>query len=436
VGDGHAEMILAQVREESDHYEGVDKVSDHEMHGGDASVSDRLAALKIKLNQSRGTKESAADRSGAEGKGSTSSSSSRGLDRTCEDDVDILEEETVTRHGITASPKDQEMFDQLRVELEHVRTERDTLHKEYMEKIDMMKIEYDGIVRELQRERDERQKEVDGLRKHMMEIQQVQNSGSEDVEQALMKSNMELKFAKDQLHRLKSQMIASQDEQEDQIRWRVEEELRSRLEMPQMRDEQLVHDLEIALDKVQQSEKELEHLKVSFEAKEEELKNMQIALEELSYESEATEKLRMQVRSLEATVRSKDAEVEIAHNRCIECETQAKEALEQLGREKKKAAAAREAEGAARQEMISLQVSYNDLALRMKGADNHKTYDRSLILNMLKDMASMRHSQAIKKAISMLSLTDEECTFVLGDDSSLANNWVTFLESQVNEDSI
>lgn len=413
----------------------------------EVSVSDRLAALKMKLNQSR-TDGTAAHNGEVHGQ------------KEVEDGRQIaalqqqLEKEVAKNNHILG------LYEEQREELEQLQMQRDSLQRESEERMDAMKKTYDDTVHGLQRQLDAPSEhgEVMELRNQIKEMQceierlqsesretQASNSGVEDLEQALVKSTMELKFAKDQLHRLKSQMITSQDEQEEEIRWRVEAEVTSRLEqmgihpdgeMP-VRDEQLVHDLEIALDRIQQADKEVEHLREALEGKEAELKNMQIALGDLSYESEAAEKLRVQVRALEASMRSKDDEVEQSKIRCKDYESQTKKALEQLGQEKKKAAAAREAEGAARQEMISLQVSYNDLALKLQGGDNQKTYDRSFVVKLVKDMASLRHSQAIKKAIQVLSLTNEEQTFVLGDNStSLANNWVTFLESQVEDDSI
>ena len=413
----------------------------------EVSVSDRLAALKMKLNQSR-TDGTAAHNEEVRGQKEV------GDDGQLAALQEQLEKEVAKNNHILG------LYEEQREELEQLQMQRDSLQRESEERSNAMKKTYDDMVHEMQRQLDARSEhdEVMELRNQIKEMQceierlqsesretQASNSGVEDVEQALVKSTMELKFAKDQLHRLKSQMITSQEEQEEEIRWRVEAEVTSRLEqmgihpdgeMP-VRDEQLVHDLEIALDRIQQAEKEVDHWKEALEVKDTELKNMQIALGDLSYESEAAEKLRVQVRSLEAAMRSKDDEVEQSKIRCQEYESQTKKALEQLGQEKKKAAAAREAEGAARQEMISLQVSYNDLALKMQGGDNRKTYDRSFVVKLLKDMASLRHSQAIKKAIQVLSLTDEEQTFVLGDNSSsLANTWVTFLESQVEDDSV
>lgn len=413
----------------------------------EVSVSDRLAALKKKLNQSRTDGTVARD-------GEVHGQKEVGDDGQIAALEEQLEKEVAKNNHILG------LYEEQREELEQLQMQRDSLQRESEERINAMKKTYDDTVHELQRQLDARSEhhEVMELRNQLKEMQceierlqsesretQASNSGVEDLEQALVKSTMELKFAKDQLHRLKSQMITSQDEQEEEIRWRVETEVTSRLEqlgihpdgeMP-VRDEQLVHDLEIALDRIQQAEKEVDHWKEALEAKEAELKNMQIALGDLSYESEAAEKLRVQVRSLEASMRSKDDEVEESKRKCKEYESETKKAVEQLGQEKKKAAAARDAEGAARQEMISLQVSYNDLALKLQGADNRKTYDRSFVVHMLKDMASLRHSQAIKKAIQVLSLTDEEQTFVLGDNSSsLANTWVTFLESQVEDDSV
>lgn len=451
----------------------------------EASVSDRLAALKVKLQQSR---QHSSD-SHHDVPNSIINHDVTNVDEDGVKSVHVSEEFTGGEHNRVQGTLEAKvmalqgqlerevaknghiigLYEDQRDQLEQLQKEHDIMGRDAAEQIEGMRQKYDGVVRrmqDLERELHAQQSDlaaqnqiIEANRALEMQVKdlksEIQRLGKgnetrhahsdspDDLRQELVKSNTELKFAKDQLQRLKSQMVAAQDDVEDQIRWRVDAEVKLRLEelgigphgeMP-VRDAQLLGDLEIALEKIQESDKELEHLKTVVHAKEAELRNMQIALSELSYESETAEKLRVQVRSLEDRMRSKDDEVEAAKLNCMEFEKKAMHALEQLAEEKRKAAAAREAEGTARQEMISLQISYNDLASKLKGADNIKTYDRAFLIKLLKDMASLRHSQAIQTAAQALSLTEDERTFVMGDSSSsFADTWVNFLESQVKDD--
>lgn len=449
------ETSLEEGSEANQHRVGLTSNQD----GCEPSVSDRLAALKMKLKQSH---HGEAEGYGGEEKRSNSDDGkNRDLNAQHVDASILTELRRQLEKEVSKNSHLVALYEEQREELENMQAEHDRVQQEAREQVDTMNKKYAAMAHDLESQIEENrsmkeqgpgnvtelQERVKELQDQLDQLESEKHHGTasrlEDLEQALTKSNTELKFAKDQLHRLKSQMISTQDEEENQIRWRVEAEVALRLEQlgispdgkVPVRDAQLLEDLEIALHKVQESEKEVCHLKEVLERREMEMKNMEIALGELRYESEAAENLRIQVRSLEAKMQSKNDEVEEAKAKCTEYERQANAALEQLAQEKKKAAAARDAEGAARQEMISLQVAYNDLALKMKGSDNHKTYDRSLIVKMLKDMASLRHSQAIKKAVQTLSLTQEERIYVLGDNtSSLASNWVTFLESQVEDD--
>lgn len=258
---------------------------------------------------------------------------------------------------------------------------------------------------------------------------------------ALEKSQMELEVAKSQLNRLKAQMMALQEEEEEKIQWRVDAEVKLRMDElgissnSNVKDSQLEHDLEIAVDKAQEFEKEASYWQSVAHAKEVELSNMQRALDDLSYESETAEKLRVEVRVLSKKLSDMESRVEQYKDKCSTCEAEARMAEQMMAEEKKKAAAAREAEGAARQEMISLQLAYNGIANKLNNVDNDRIFQREFIVDLVKQMASMRHSQALKKAAHVLSLTEAEQKYVFGDDSgSLANTWVTFLQSQVKEE--
>lgn len=312
--------------------------------------------------------------------------------------------------------------------------------KDEQEKRLAMERSHTNEIEELKRGIEEERKR---LKQQFMQHRRSEDEGGElaVAKAALEKSQMELEVAKNQLNRLKAQMMTLQEEEEEKLQWRVDAEVKLRMEQlgissnGVVKDSQLEHDLEIAVDKAQELEKESSYWKSVANAKSAELSNMQRALDDLSYESETAEKLRVEVRVLSKKVSDMESQVEQYKDRCSEWEAEAKKAVQLMADEKKKAAAAREAEGAARQEMISLQLAYNGIADKLNNVDNDRIFQREFVVDLVKQMASMRHSHALRKASQVLSLTEAEQKYVFGDDSgSLANTWVTFLQSQVKEE--
>ena len=424
-------------------------------------VSDRLASLKMRLQATRSKEAPVLPAEMATEKREdvsleSEAPSSSGLNKESEMEekvghlTDLYESQRIeyersmeeSKHRIASlmgemevtRRKDAEVIEQLRLERDHLRRELEEVvrSREAIEEYLKNKVaDQELLIESLQTSNKESLQDASMLH----ELDQTKD--------ALTKSNAELKFAKDQLQRLKSQMIVSQEEEEEQLRWRVDAEVKLQLEQLGVgpdgkplvsQDAQLLQDLEIALEKVQEAERESIKWKDAFAVKEIEVANMQRALEDLQFESENADNLRVQVRSLELKVQSIKAELEESKVNCSEYEEKARKAAEQAAEEKAKTRHAKDAEGAARQEMISLQVAYNDLANQMKDADNKTSFQRGFIIDLLKEMSSMRHSQAMKKAADTLTLTEAERKYIFGDPSaSLANTWVTFLESQVNE---
>ena len=427
-------------------------------------VSDRLASLKMRLQASR----------------------SRGVPvaplesvKTTTQKIDdvSLESEAPSSSGLNKESEMEEkvrhltdLYESQRIEYERSMKESERRIASLMEEMEVTRRKDAEVIGQLRQERDRLQGELEAMarsrddvgeslqkqmKKQELLLESLQTSKKESLQgatvlqeldqtrDALTKSNAELKFAKDQLQRLKSQMIVSQEEEEEQLRWRVDAEVKLQLERLGLgpdgkplaaQDGQLLQDLEVALEKVQEAELESKKWRDALVVKETEAANMQRALEDLQFESDTAENLRVQVRSLELKIQSMKAELEESKLNCSKHEEQARKAVEQAAEEKAKTRHAKDAEGAARQEMISLQVAYNDLANQMKAADNKTSFQREFIVDLMKDMSSMRHSQAMKKAADTLTLTEAERKYIWGDPSaSLANTWVTFLESQVNE---
>ena len=256
------------------------------------------------------------------------------------------------------------------------------------------------------------------------------------------RESKEVQSLKEQLDKLKMQMLATQTAFEEQIEAEVQERVAALTQgtlknVPKGRhedDEQLLADLEIALDKISEAEKESAHWKSEAERMRDELGNMQIALDELRYESENGEKLRVQVRTAQVEVREMEARVAEALASKDALELKAQEAAQKAEEERRRAFAAREAEGLAKQELIALQVAFSEMDTKVNEG-GRGAIERDTVVEVLKDMSGMRHGSAMKYAVDRLNLSETERRKVLGDSSGLASTFVAFLETAVEENS-
>ncbi len=256
------------------------------------------------------------------------------------------------------------------------------------------------------------------------------------------RESKEVQSLKEQLDKLKMQMLATQTAFEEQIEAEVQERVAALTQgtlknVPKGRhedDEQLLADLEIALDKISEAEKESAHWKSEAERMRDELGNMQIALDELRYESENGEKLRVQVRTAQAEVREMEARVAEALASKDALELKAQEAAQKAEEERRRAFAAREAEGLAKQELIALQVAFSEMDTKVNEG-GRGAIERDTVVEVLKDMSGRRHGSAMKYAVDRLNLSEAERRKVLGDSSGLASTFVAFLETAVEENS-
>jgi len=256
------------------------------------------------------------------------------------------------------------------------------------------------------------------------------------------RESKEVQSLKEQLDKLKMQMLATQTAFEEQIEAEVQERVAALTQgtlknVPKGRhedDEQLLADLEIALDKISEAEKESAHTKGEAERQRVEMGNMQIALDELRYESENGEKLRVQVRTAQAEVREMEARVAEALASKDALELKAQEAAQKAEEERRRAFAAREAEGLAKQELIALQVAFSEMDTKVNEG-GRGAIERDTVVEVLKDMSGRRHGSAMKYAVDRLNLSEAERRKVLGDSSGLASTFVAFLETAVEENS-
>jgi hypothetical protein len=260
-------------------------------------------------------------------------------------------------------------------------------------------------------------------KKHDLEVQLM------EVRKELSKSESEQKFLREQLKKLKAQMLGDQEEEEEKIRWRVDAEVKLELErlglgpdgvkLSRDDEKQLMRDLEIAVQRADEAEKVASKWESIVAARDAELGNMQRALGELSYESDAAEQLRAEVRTCQLKIHKLEDELRNSKRFQEEAQAQAKAASDLAAEERRRALAARESEGAAKQEMVSLQVAYNDLANKTALFDGKSIYKREFILDLLKMMGSLRHSQAMRKAAECVFECFAYTTFASARESNV-----------------
>eukprot|EP01025_Chloroclados_australasicus_P000038 TRINITY_DN10016_c0_g1_i1.p1 TRINITY_DN10016_c0_g1~~TRINITY_DN10016_c0_g1_i1.p1 ORF type:complete len:964 (-),score=162.60 TRINITY_DN10016_c0_g1_i1:635-3526(-) len=146
-----------------------------------------------------------------------------------------------------------------------------------------------------------------------------------------------------QLNKLKSQLIQRQEAEEEASTWRIEQEVNQAVNAVKQEYQSQINELERKLKDaesqlIQRSnsslevEEQLHSLKSTLAARNTELQNLQAALGELSYESEAATKLRHEVFTQQSRCRSLESQVDSLASQLRESEenlSQANQAAEQ-----------------------------------------------------------------------------------------------------------
>ncbi|KAL0048136.1 hypothetical protein WJX82_008657 [Trebouxia sp. C0006] len=134
-----------------------------------------------------------------------------------------------------------------------------------------------------------------------------------NLQQRLAAVEKERDKAKQQLNRLKQQLMTEQEEEEEMLRWRVDAEVKLALEEFQKAEAQRgagnqgeVAELKAGMDsanaQIQQMHEDLQAWEQAVSARDAELRNLQAALGELTFESEAADRMRGEVRSAQRQV--------------------------------------------------------------------------------------------------------------------------------------
>eukprot|EP00887_Chlorella_sp_A99_P007773 scaffold20.g7773.t1 len=277
-----------------------------------------------------------------------------------------------------------------------------------------------------------------------------------ELESALEAAEADKAAARQQLGRLKQQMLREQEDEEEKIRWRVEAEVKLAVERLQRigaapgAGPELARALEeaaAARQRVKQLEADMAKWEAAVAERDAELQNLQRALGELSYESDAgalgrlthphaarTERLRGEMRALQAEAHSLRDALDTEHLAQLRLE-QAREAAEgAAAAAAAQVASAREAEGRAAAEVLGLRGQLAEAQRRLAAAttDSGTMIDRRIVVKMLITYFERNHSpEVLDLMASMLSFTEEEKARIQASQRRRGGRKATSLASDV-----
>ena len=285
------------------------------------------------------------------------------------------------------------------------------------------------------------------------------------LKEALATAEADKNAARQQLSRLKTQMLSEQDDEEEKIKWRVEAEVKLALEKigrssasgtrsngangdgsTVNTDEELL----AALERAQRAEEDAVRWEETASARDAELANLQRALGEMSYESDAAERYRAELRAMQAEVHTLRNELDAARVTSLSAENKVQQAQNEVAAARGEAKLARDAETEAKREVLAARVAAQEALKELQ--DLRKgggTIDRSAVVQLIAGvMVQKRPKDALNFALDAIHLSPEEVETIKsaarqhggggGGNSvggvSLASSWIDFLESAVQED--
>ncbi|GAX75949.1 hypothetical protein CEUSTIGMA_g3392.t1 [Chlamydomonas eustigma] len=249
------------------------------------------------------------------------------------------------------------------------------------------------------------------------------------LKEQLEGSEREREKLKLQLIRLKEQMMQEQDEEEDKLGWRMEAEVQrlqaEALEQQTKADaaiEQLQqrHAMEVAavreeasaaraaLIRAQQAAESWEEV---LGAKEREVANLQAALGEMSYESDAAERLRLEVRALTTRVQQYQTELQDAKHAAQEAIAARSQAESTASAARAEAEHRRTAEARTGEECSMLRRALDQALAQMQALSSESCshVDRRIVGKLLVTYFEKKSSKEVLRLLaSMLGLSEEE----------------------------
>lgn len=259
--------------------------------------------------------------------------------------------------------------------------------------------------------------EIESLTQELEQIKlHPQSLSIEGDGHALIKKiEAERDSCREQLKRLKQQMIQMQEDQEAALHWRVEAEVKLALEgfKKKINSDGGASKQELtALQKeLQTAQEELKSYKAQVELKDAELLNLQIALGELTYHGEAADKLRRDLRAAQENIKALQDEildgkaaVAEAQSARKAAEASADEAHQSMTQQRDKIQHLEKSLFSVKKELLDASQK-----LRRIGDDAGSMVDRRLVVQLLVTYLEKRHERdALEVMARMLGFTEEE----------------------------
>eukprot|EP00884_Botryococcus_braunii_P002327 jgi/Botrbrau1/12095/Bobra.0186s0018.1 len=243
-----------------------------------------------------------------------------------------------------------------------------------------------------------------------------------DQSAALEDALQEKERARLQLARLKQAMVAEQEDEEEKIRWRVDAEVRLVAESIKAEAEgketsrlEEVTALRAAAAesaaRCQQLDAVLSEWEAAVTARDEEIRNLQAALGELTYESEAAERMRSKLRAVEAGERAAREEAAIARAAEEQARAAARQAAQELEQLKHGDAGQQERERRLQEEAAMLRRALAESMKRINllNSDSSAMVDRRIVVKLLVTFFERKQSREVLALMSrMLGFSDDE----------------------------
>ena len=238
----------------------------------------------------------------------------------------------------------------------------------------------------------ESEKELDILQKDFLELKRFHQDVIEERDSL-----------KQQLSRLKAQMLSEQEDEEEKIKWQVDAEVKLALEKASLQrkalegsDNQLSElraEVEAARVRATRAENEAARWEQIASSRDVELENMQRALGDLSFESDAAERLRGELRAKQVEIHQLKKAMDDLTDKMTKQEDIEKSLQKELTSLRDLARSARDAEALARKEALealsSLDITKKELA-RFKNTGD--VFEKESVVKALVQTASQGRS--------------------------------------------
>ena len=252
--------------------------------------------------------------------------------------------------------------------------------------------------------------------KHRQSIPAPQASDtSEDTVSMLRKLESERDSCREQLKRLKQQMIQMQEDQEASLHWRIDAEVKLALEDFKKKfsneDGTLRSEATELQEELESTKKEHKQCLTQIEQKDAELMNLQIALGELTYHGEAADKLRRDLRSAQEHIQALKDEVLDGKAAVAEAASARKAAEASADEAHRHMADQAEKMHRLENDIFAVKKDLLDASqqLRRMGNDEGSMVDRRLVVQLLVTYLEKRHEKdALDVMARMLGFTEDE----------------------------